>query len=288
MDAQVSHDWNGLRQLCARLRAPGGCPWDRAQSIRTLTPYLLEETHELLDAITAGEDGRIAEEIGDLLYLLISILTIAEEEGRFTFATVAGQTAGKLVRRHPQVFGPTAPPTAPPTDAAGARQSWETIKQREAEGRPGKRTPLPSGSERLPALLEAFRVQEKAAGFGFDWTAADPVLVKLDEERRELAEAMMAGSGEEHRAAVREELGDVLFTVVNLARHLGEDPERALHGAVGKFRTRFGRMERLLERQGLTLGEADLAAMEAAWDLAKTVESSPSAPAETERHNRSS
>ena len=147
MDERVSHDWDGLRQLCARLRAPGGCSWDRAQTIRTLTPYLLEESHELLDAIASDEDGRIAEEIGDLLYLLISVLTIAEEEGRFRFPDVAAQTTQKLIRRHPHVFGADGAPADPAT----ARRGWESIKRLENESRPAKRPPLASGSERLPA-----------------------------------------------------------------------------------------------------------------------------------------
>lgn len=284
MDARVSHDWDGLRQLCARLRAPGGCSWDRAQTIRTLTPYLLEETHELLDAIAADEDGRIAEETGDLLYLLISVLTIAEEEGRFRFPDVAAQTTQKLIRRHPHVFGADGAPTDPAT----ARRGWESIKRLENEGRPAKRPPLASGSERLPALLEAFRVQEKAAGFGFDWKEPSEVLEKLDEERAELSAALAGGGSGTGAAAVREELGDVLFTVVNLARHLGEDPEQALRRTVEKFRTRFARMEALLEAQGQTLGEADLASMEAAWQRAKAAEASPAAPDEPERRSRSS
>jgi MazG family protein len=284
MDPRVSHDWDGLRQLCARLRAPGGCSWDRAQTIRTLTPYLLEETHELLDAIAADENRRIAEEIGDLLYLLVSVLTIAEEEGRFRFSDVAAQTAQKLTRRHPHVFGAAGAPADPAT----ARRGWESIKRLEDEDRPGERPPLASGSERLPALLEAFRVQEKAAGFGFDWKGPSEVLEKLDEERAELSAALGGGGPGTDAAAVREELGDVLFTVVNLARHLGEDPEQALRRTVGKFRTRFARMEALLEAQGQALGRADLAAMEDAWQRAKAAEPSPAAPDEPERRSRSS
>jgi MazG family protein len=260
MSSQVSHDWDGLRQLCARLRAPGGCPWDRAQTIRTLTPYLLEETHELLDAIGAGEDRRTAEEIGDLLYLLVSVVAIAEEEGRFDFATVARLTVEKLVRRHPNVFG---------ADAGTAVPGWESIKRRESASRGETRGPLASGSERLPALLEAYRIQEKAAGFGFDWPGPAPVLEKLDEERDELARALAVTDPEKRRTEAREELGDLLFTLVNLARHLGEDPEQVLRSTVRKFRARFARMEALLAAEGRTLEAADLAVMEAAWQRAK-------------------
>jgi len=280
MDARVSHDWDGLRQLCAQLRAPGGCSWDRAQTIRTLTPYLLEETHELLDAIAADESGRIAEEIGDLLYLLISVLTIAEEEGRFRFSDVAAQASQKLIRRHPHVFGAAGASA----DPAVARRGWESIKRRENEDRARPRPPLASGAERLPALLEAFRVQEKAAGLGFDWASPAEVLEKLDEERAELATAL----ADHGAAAVREELGDILFTVVNLARHLGEDPEQLLRQTVGKFRTRFARMEALLAAQGQALGQVDLATMEEAWQRAKADEPSSAAPGEPERRSRSS
>lgn len=284
MEAQVSHDWNGLRQLCARLRAPGGCSWDRAQTIRTLTPYLLEETHELLDAIAADENDRIAEELGDLLYLLVSVLSIAEEEGRFSFQDVAARTAQKLVRRHPHVFGPAGGPADPAT----ARLGWESIKRKESQSQPGPRPLLASGSDRLPALLDAFRLQEKAAGFGFDWGGPSEVLEKLNEEQTELLEALPRDGGPDRTAAVRDELGDILFTVVNLARHLGEDPEQALRGSVTKFRTRFARMEALLVAEGHALGEADLATMEAAWQRAKAAELSAPAPDEPERRSRSS
>ena len=235
------------------LRAPGGCPWDRAQTIRTLTPYLLEETHELLDAIAAGEDGRIAEEIGDLLYLLISILTIAEEEGRFTLR--------RRRARRPREAGPASSPRLrrrrAPADRRRRADGQLGADQADRGRRPARRPTdaWPSGAERLPALLEAFRVQEKAAGFGFDWPEPTEVLAKLDEERRGAVRGDGGGGRGPDAAAVREELGDILFTVVNLARHLGEDPERALHGAVAKFRSRFGRMESLLEREGLDAGQ---------------------------------
>jgi uncharacterized protein YabN with tetrapyrrole methylase and pyrophosphatase domain len=246
MNAQVSHDWDGLRQLCARLRAPGGCPWDRAQTIQTLTPYLLEETHELLEAIAAGEDSRIAEEIGDLLYLLVSLVTIAEEEQRFSFDTVATQTVEKLVRRHPQIFG-----SAPESAGSGSgRPTWEGIKHHEAKSRGEARATL--------------------ASFGFDWPGPEAVLEKLDEERGELSQVLATGDRPADRGAVREELGDLLFTVVNLSRHLGEDPEQTLRRTVNKFRDRFARMEDLLQQDGTRLGAADLATMERAWQRAKS------------------
>jgi MazG family protein len=276
MNPQVSHDWNGLRQLCARLRAPGGCPWDRAQTVRSLTPYLLEEAHELLDAIDSENDERVAEELGDLLYLLVSVVTIAEEEGRFGFEKVARLTIEKLIRRHPNVFGATAD---------GAGPGWESIKRTEDPAR----APLASGSERLPALLEAYRVQEKAAGYGFDWPGPEPVLEKLDEERGELARALAAEDPRERQAGAREELGDLLFTAVNLSRHLGEDPEQLLRATVRKFRDRFAGMEAILQREGRALAEADLPAMEDAWQRAKEAEASPAPPpGEPGRRTRSS
>jgi MazG family protein len=264
MEREVSHDWEGLRQICARLRAPGGCEWDRAQTLQSLTPYLLEETHELLDAISAGDDSAVAEEIGDVLYLLISLLEIGEEERRFTLATVARRTAEKLVRRHPHVFGPVEDRPAP------RERIWESVKRTERPG--GSPLPLASGSERLPALLEAFRVQEKAAGLGFDWPGPEGVLSKLEEERQELGRAMEQADGERRRAEVRDEIGDLLFTLVNLSRHLGHDPEQALRVTVRKFSARFARMEELLRREGRTLAQADLAAMEDAWQRSKAGE----------------
>lgn len=271
MDPQASPDWEGLRALCRRLRAPDGCSWDRAQTLSSLSPYLLEETHEVLEALAAGEDARLMEEIGDLLFLLAFLVTIAEEEQRFSSAELVRATLAKMIRRHPHVFA-----QASADDPQQAGEQWERIKAEERRARGAGRDRLDSGAPGLPALLEAFRVQEKAAGAGFDWPDARGVLEKLDEERQELAAAMAEAPAEVGPGrpaavsrAVHEEIGDLLFTLVNLARHLGADPEQLLKGSTRKFRERFARMEALLASDGVALGEADLEAMERAWQRGK-------------------
>ena len=264
MDLQGACDWESLRSLCRALRAPEGCAWDRAQTAQTLTPYLLEETHELLEAIASGDDRASAEELGDLLYLIVFLITIAEEEGRFGFEDVAGGIIAKLVRRHPHVFA----------GAPQSRAAWEEIKRAEAADQPGVEEAaglpdrLSAGARGLPALVEAYRVQEKAAGYGFDWPGVDGVLAKLVEEEGELRQALEQQAAEQSHA----ELGDLLFTLVNLARHLHGDPEQILKRTTRRFRERFARMEAILVREGHPWPGADLGAMEAAWQQAKRAE----------------
>jgi len=271
MNSQVSHTCEDLRQLCRRLRAPGGCAWDRAQTIASLTPYLLEEMHEVLEAIGNDDGERLREELGDLLYLIVFVIAIAEEQSRFTFSEVIANISSKLVRRHAHLFG-GSPPAAV---QARPGEWWEEAKRIEKRDRGDRRGTLASGAATLPALLEAFRVQEKAAGFGFDWPDASAVLEKLDEERAELAQALQSEAGAAGSPAVREELGDLLFTLVNLARHCGGDPERLLKATTRKFQERFAIMEAMLREEGIGLAEAELEVMEAAWQRAK---GKPAAP----------
>jgi MazG family protein len=292
MNLQATYDWDGLRRVCRTLRGPGGCNWDRAQTLATLTPYVLEETHEFLEAVTRGDAREIAEEMGDLLYLLVFMLTIAEEESRFDFRDVARAIIEKMIRRHPHVFGP-APGELRPDEVS---EQWESIKKREREEREVKPSGrLAGGARSLPALLDAFRVQEKAASMGFDWPGPDGVLTKLDEETQELRAALRGGgaqagadvgpsaqppagpapSGRELHPRVAEEIGDLLFTLVNLARHLRGDPEQLLRRSTRKFQHRFGLMEQILEKRGTTLEEADLETMEDAWQQAKRQDTQP-------------
>ncbi len=262
MDLQAANGWEGLRALCRALRSPDGCRWDRAQTGRSLSPYLLEEMHELLEAIHADDDRRVVEELGDLLFLIVFALTIAEEESRFTFDQVASGVIAKMIRRHPHVFGEARRDLA----AAQANEQWERIKREEPDRQAGRSaSDLRVGARGLPALLEALRVQEKAASHGFDWPDTGGVIEKLEEERAELARALEA----QHGVAIEEELGDMLFTLVNLARHLRSDPEQLLRRTTRKFQTRFGRMARLLGEDGTALADADLDTMEAAWQRAK-------------------
>lgn len=259
MESQETYDWDGLRALCRKLRAPGGCDWDRAQTLETLTPYLLEETHEVLEAIGSRENDRTLEEMGDLLFLVAFMITIAEEEERFSLAQVLEGIIQKMIRRHPHIFGDTLRSMG----FDEAREQWETIKKREKQ----TRERLASGAETLPALIAAYRVQEKAASFGFDWPEIEPVIEKLEEETRELQLALETRDTD--RVACEEEVGDLLFTLVNLARHLETDPEQLLKAATRKFRHRFGLMEEILSERGVGLAAADLETMEAAWQAAK-------------------
>jgi MazG family protein len=268
MKSQVPYDWKRLRQLCRTLRAPGGCNWDRGQTIETLTPYLLEEVYEIIEACAEGDPAKLAEEIGDLLYLLVFAITIAEEESRFTFEDVVTTISRKLIRRHPHVFGEASEDL----DFAEVREQWETIKKEEKRKRGESAETLAPGAKSLPALLLAYRIQEKAASFGFDWPDANAVLQKLDEERQELDAALAQEDPDQRRSNSEEETGDLLFTLVNLARHLGTDPEQLLRRTVTKFQKRFARMESLLHREGLGLAEADLDTMERGWQRAKSEE----------------
>ncbi len=240
------------------------CPWDREQTHRSLTKHLLEETYEVLEAIEAHDattgagDAELCEELGDLLFQVEFHAVIAGQEGRFTMADVARGIHDKLVHRHPHVFGDVAADT---TDQVLA--NWEQIKAAEKG-----RTSLMQGiGGNLPSLLYAAKVQKKAASVGFDWDDVRGALPKIAEELNEL-EAVLDDAG-----AARDELGDLLFAVVNVARHLGVDPEAALRAATAKFRTRFDAVEELAKARAIDLAAADLPALDALWDDVKASES---------------
>ena len=247
-----------LVDIMSRLRAPGGCPWDRKQTHRSLIPYLIEETYELKDALLSGRRQSMLEELGDLLLQVVFHAQLASERERFDFADVARTIADKLVSRHPHVFGKSR-------DQLSARQvlaRWERLKL--AEG--SRSRSLLSGVPRaLPALLRAYRIQEKVAQFGFDWPDVEGVERKLREETDEFHRALR----QRDRRAQTDELGDLLFTLVNLSRHLGVDPETALNAANDKFTARFQRMERWLKRRKIDLAGSALAVLEEAWQQSK-------------------
>jgi ATP diphosphatase len=246
--------------LVARLRAPGGCPWDREQRLADLRAYLLEEAHELAAAIDEEDWTELAAELGDLLFQAAFIARLAEERGAFDLARVLDAVHAKMVARHPHVFAGEAL-----ADAAAVREAWERRKLREEPARASHLAGVPAS---LPALLAAFRLSQKAAGVGFDWPDAARVLDKVDEEVAELKAELAAAPGP-HRQRVAEELGDLLFTVANLARTLDVDPEAALAAANRKFRRRFAAVERRLADEGKPLGEATLEEMDALWEEAK-------------------
>ena len=257
---EQQHPFDALRALCARLRSPGGCPWDREQTLESLRAYLIEETYEVVDAIEGGDRRALAVELGDLLFHIVFASRIAEENGWFDAADVCRGIHAKMVARHPHVFGEVEV-----SSAAEVVRNWEAIKSREAPGK-GALAGVP---RQLPALLKAFRVTEKAAAIGFDWERVDDVVAKLEEEVAELAVELRGERGGAADLPVREELGDVLFVMANLARQLGVDPEAALQAANAKFARRFSAMEALADQNGVALRALDLAQLDALWDEVK-------------------
>jgi MazG family protein len=254
--------------LIARLRAPGGCPWDREQTHRSLKPMTIEEAYEVVEAIERGDDGHLAGELGDLLLQVVFHAQIASEEGRFDVAQVVEQVSAKMVRRHPHVFG-----SNPASTSGEVLKNWEAIKRAEREEKGHEDASLLDGVSRaLPGMLEAYQMAVKASRVGFDWPDAPAVLAKLDEEVAELKAAVEGFTPE--RAKVAEEMGDVLFAAVNVARLLGEDPESCLKAANRKFRARFRYVEERLQERGHTPAESSLEEMEALWQEAKARERS--------------
>ena len=267
-----------LIDVMARLRAEDGCPWDREQTHATLKPYLLEEAYEVLDAIDSGDDDELIGELGDVLLQVVFHAQIAGEEGRFSIADVGRAIVDKLVRRHPHVFGSV--------EVEGADHvvtNWERIK-REERAQGGKKqtvSALDGVPTELPALLRAQRVQEKAARVGFDWQQIDGALDKIAEEFDEVRsewEAVSAGDATvqtqvqtqvQTRARYEEEMGDLLFALVNAGRFMGICPEDALRRAVGKFETRFRSLEERFRQRGSDLEEANLEEMDRVWDQVK-------------------
>lgn len=269
-----SRDIARLIEIMAALRTPGsGCPWDLEQTYATIAPYTVEEAYEVADAVARGDLGDLKEELGDLLLQVVFHARMAEENGAFAFPDVVEAITTKLVRRHPHVFGPARDLT--PEAVKGlwaeikAEEKREKADRQAAAGLPAETqsvldgVPLP-----LPALTRALKLQEKAGRVGFDWNDARQVLAKIREETDEVAEALDAGG----LAAVRDEVGDLLFAVVNLARHAGVDPEAALAGTNAKFTRRFRFLEQALEAQGRAPAAARLDEMEALWQAAKQAE----------------
>ncbi|HET9031117.1 MAG TPA: nucleoside triphosphate pyrophosphohydrolase, partial [Candidatus Aquilonibacter sp.] len=253
------YSFDDLITIMARLRA--GCPWDQEQTHRTLVPYLIEETYEVVEAIEADDMEALCEELGDLLLQIVFHSQLGSEVGKFTVADVIDALSNKMVRRHPHVFG-----DAVIEDVDSQWQSWEALKAKEKTGLKRK-SRLEGIPKHLGALQRGQRMQEKASRVGFDWPNVGGVLDKLHEELGELAEARRAKQDDPH---VREELGDVLFTIVNLSRALGIDAETAMREANEKFYRRFSFMEERAAADGKTLSDLSLDELEELWQLAKT------------------
>jgi MazG family protein len=257
------HPFDALRALSARLRAPDGCPWDREQTLESLKTYIIEEAYEVVDAVGAQDPGMLAGELGDLLFQIVFAAQIAEEQGWFGIDGVCRRIHAKMVYRHPHVFGDV--------EVSGAGEvvrNWEALKSRERKAS-GALAGVP---RQLPALLKALRITEKAAAVGFDWERANDVVAKLEEEVAELAAELGPDPAARPREGVREELGDVLFVLANLARQLGIDPEAALQGANEKFARRFASMEEQARARGVELGSLSLADLDALWETVKSSE----------------
>ena len=250
-----------LRAVMARLRDPdGGCPWDLEQSFETIAPYTIEEAYEVAEAITLGDRTALKDELGDLLLQVVYHAQMAEEEGSFGFDDVAAAIADKMIRRHPHVFGDDSVADAAAQSGAWERQkAEERARKAEAEGRTASVLEGVSGA--LPALMRSVKLQRRAARVGFDWPETGQVLDKIVEELGELKTEIAGGDADR----LEDEMGDVLFAVVNLARHLGVDPETALRRCNAKFERRFRGVEDRLAAQGRSPDQASLDAMEALW-----------------------
>jgi len=262
-----------LVALMARLRGPEGCPWDRVQDYDSMKALLLEEAYEVIDAVNAHDFEGLEDELGDLLFQVVFYSRLAEEEGRFSIAKVTERLHAKLVRRHPHVFGEVKA-----SNAAEALKSWNAVKDRERQEKPLPAASLLDGiAPVLPSTLEAQELGVRAAEAGFDWPCARVVLDKVQEEvdelRQELKQTGTAPPAAADRARIEEEIGDLLFSTSQLARHLGTDPESCLRRGNQKFRRRFQELEREFARRGRKLADCSLAELEAVWNSVKDKES---------------
>jgi ATP diphosphatase len=272
---QASKEISKLLEIMAALRTPvTGCPWDLEQDFNSIKPYTIEEAYEVADAIERNDMGDLCEELGDLLLQVVFHARMAEEAGEFAFGDVVEAITKKMIRRHPHVFGESGANTP---DAV--KLQWDDIKQEEKRERAERRARrgivedfktgyLGAVHRSQPALTEALKLQQRAARVGFDWSEPEPILGKIEEEVRELREALAAG----HPEKVADELGDLIFAVVNIGRHVKADPEDALRGTNTKFRRRFRHIETEVEKSGETLEAATLDRMEELWQAAKAIE----------------
>ncbi|MXN54230.1 nucleoside triphosphate pyrophosphohydrolase [Shinella sp. AETb1-6] len=272
---QPSRDIDRLIEIMQALRQPEtGCPWDIVQTFETIKPYTIEEAYEVADAIERNDMDDLCEELGDLLLQVVFHARIAEERGAFDFGSVVEAVTRKMIRRHPHVFERSDAQTP-----EAVKLQWDAIKQAEKRERKERRAlrglpedplrgHLGSVQRSFPALVEALKLQERAAKVGFDWSEPAPILDKIEEEIGELRAALAAGD----QTAVADELGDLIFALVNIGRHVGADPEMALRGTNTKFRNRFSHIEDSLAANGESLEDATLERMEHLWQAAKQIE----------------
>jgi MazG family protein len=257
----MKRTFDDLVRLMIRLRGPDGCPWDRKQSLPDLKPFVIEESYEVVDAIDQDDRAALAEELGDLLLQAVFIAEITREEGTFDIYDAITAIHDKLVRRHPHVFGDVEA-----NDAEQVLVNWEKLKQDERKAE--NKSVLSGVPQAMPALLKASRLTEKAARVGFDWRRTDDVFDKLDEEIGELRDAVAAGDAEH----IHEEIGDLLFTIANIARKVNVNAEEALQSTNRKFMRRFQSMEAQVRERGQNLDQLELEEMDRLWDAAKAAE----------------
>ncbi len=258
MNFKEHHPLYFLKEIAAILRAEHGCAWDRAQTSKTLKSYLIEEAYELYDAIEADDSEGMKEELGDVLYQVYAHCQIAEEEGKFSIDDVAKGIAEKLIRRHPHVFGNEGP-----KEKEQVSIDWEKIKKKEKKAGQSILSGVPAHT---PALLKAYRVQQKASRVGFDWEKIGDIVGKLDEEIGEFKETLFS----QNREHMMEEIGDVLFCIANISRFLSINPEEALKKTIDKFMARFRYIEQEAAAAGKEISEMSLSEMDALWEKAKT------------------
>jgi tetrapyrrole methylase family protein/MazG family protein len=271
----MSKRFDDLVQLMAKLRAPDGCPWHRKQTHESLKPYLIEEAYEVLESIDQNDPATLGEELGDLFLQVLFHGQIGAEQGTFTLEQIMQSLTDKLIRRHPHVFG-TLEQKAGALNPEEVKVRWEQIKRDERAGTGQRGSALDGVPKTLPALLRAYQVQARASRVGFDWPGIEPVLQKLEEELQELRDAMavpsIPTSSESHetsRTEIEAELGDVLFTLVNVARFLKVNPEEALRKTITRFSHRFEFIEAQATASGRTLEDMTLTEMDALWEEAK-------------------
>ena len=259
----AEENFRELLDLVARLRSPEGCPWDRSQKREDLGRYLIEEAYEVLEALDGDSPEELREEFGDLLFQILFLARIAEEEGKFDMKAVIGGITEKMIRRHPHVFG-----GAHVANVEAVRANWDQIKkelEHKGDGEPRLCDGIPRS---LSTLARTQRITERASAVGFDWEDTAAVLKKVEEELAEFRVALEAGN----QAAMKEEAGDLLFTLVNLCRFAGADAEAALRGSLGKFTKRFAQIEQALADRGKTPAESTLAEMDGLWNEIKNKE----------------
>lgn len=263
MENKTAEKFLKLVEIMKRLRAPDGCPWDREQDFMSLRRYIVEEAYELIQAIETENNANICEECGDLMLQVIFVSCMAEERGTFTIDDVMEHLADKLIRRHPHVFGEVRV-----NGSEEVLKNWEQIKTAERRDKEEDSSYMAGIPRGMPALLRAYRIQERAAKPGFDWPKGDvsPVLAKVEEELAELKKAMAEGKKEN----IAEELGDLVFASVNLSRHMGIDPEINLHAACEKFDRRFRMVEKYVEKSGRAWKDFTLGELDEFWNMAKS------------------